>query len=117
MSYTDYATANEEEGAHFNSLATGAYKDTGNPDKPLTQKERTLLEDNLAVFHDEFVRITAENRGLPIEEVARVADGSTMTPAFALDHGLIDTIGNQEDTRAWFAEQWDVSVDEVIFCE
>jgi protease-4 len=117
MSYIDYSTANAREGIHFNELTSGTYKDTGNPNKPLTQRERALLEDNLTVFQDELVSIIAENRGLPIEEVAAIADGSSMTPSFALEHGLIDAIGNQEDTRTWFAEQWGVSVDEVIFCE
>ena len=40
-----------------------------NPDKELTTEERALLERDLAIWHDEFVKQVATNRNLPIEDV------------------------------------------------
>jgi protease-4 len=117
MSYLDNAEQNIASGLHYNQLSSGRYKDIGNPDKALTSAERALLERDLQIYHDEFVKQVAANRGLPEADIAALADGSSMPGALALEHKLIDALGDKETARALFAEQWGVSVDEVIFCE
>ena len=59
----------------------------------------------------------SENRNLPIEDVAKLADGSSMPGELALKNKLIDAIGDQETARAWFAGEFGVSSEEIIFCE
>ena len=59
----------------------------------------------------------AENRKMPVEDVAKLADGSSMPGILALEHGLIDALGNQDSTRAWFANKLGVSPAEIKFCE
>ena len=97
MSYLDATNANEQDGLTFNSLSTGRYKDTGSPDKPLTDDEKALLERDLYITHENFIAAIAENRGLSLEVVSELADGSTMLGKMALDNGLIDTLGGQEE--------------------
>lgn len=117
MSYVENVGKNEKEGLRYVPLASAPYKDYGDPNKPLTAAERTLLERDLKIYHDAFVEKVAENRGMPVEDVAKLADGSSMPGALALEHGLIDELGNQDSTRAWFAEQLGLSADEIEFCE
>jgi protease-4 len=107
----------QKEGLRFVSLSSGKYKDYGNPDKPLTAEERALLERDLKIYHDQFIKEVSENRNLPIEDVAKLADGSSMPGELALHNKLIDALGDQETARAWFAEQLGISNEEVIFCE
>jgi len=117
MSYLDNTKQNKDSGLEFISLSSGKFKDSGTPDKPLTAEERALFERDLKMSHEEFVKEVAENRKLPIEDVAKLADGSTLPASLALEHKLIDAVGSREDVRAWFAKQLDMATDEVVFCE
>lgn len=105
MSYVDNAKKNENEGLTYNELNTGVYKDTGDPDKPLTAAERLLLERDLRLSRDVFVRTVSDNRKIPLETVQRLADGSSMMGAMALQNKLIDTIGGIEEAKSWFKEK------------
>lgn len=104
MSYLDATNANEQDGLTFNSLSTGRYKDTGSPDKPLTDDEKALLERDLYITHENFIAAIAENRGLSLEVVSELADGSTMLGRMALESGLIDMLGGQEEAYGVLAE-------------
>lgn len=117
FSYLENWEKNAKEGLRLVSLASGRYKDYGSPDKPLTADERVLLERDLKIYHDQFVKEVAENRNLPIEDVAKLADGSSMPGELALQNKLIDALGDQETARAWFAGQLGKSSEGIIFCE
>jgi len=117
MSYLENVEQNKQEGLDFVALASAPYKDYGNPNVALTAAERAIVERDLAIYHQEFVRQVAENRQLALEVVTKLADGSSMPGSMALENGLVDALGGQADTRAWFAEQLGVSEEEVIFCE
>lgn len=117
LSYVENTAQNVKEGLRFVSLASAPYKDYGNPNKSLTVAERAILERDLKIYHDEFVKEVSENRNLPIEDVARLADGSSVPGELALESGLIDTLGDQETAKEWFAEQFGVMAEGVVFCE
>ena len=117
MSYLDNSKQNAEQGLEFVSLSSGKFKDSGITDKPLTAEERALFERDLKIYHDTFVKDVALNRNLPIEDVAKLADGSTLPAPLALEAKLIDQIGGKEDARKWFAEQLGMSVEDVVFCQ
>lgn len=117
MSYLENVTQNEQNGLDFVSLSSARFKDYGNPNSTLTKEERTLIERDLAIYHDVFVKEVAENRNLPLEDVKRIADGSSMPGALALENKLVDFLGGQGDTRAWFAEQLGIASEDVVFCE
>ena len=117
MSYLENTAKNAKEGLRYVPLASAPFKDYGDPDKPLTYAERLLIERDLKMLHEQFVKEVAENRNLPIEKVTKLADGSSMPGALALQKGLIDAVGDQETARAWFAEQLNIPLEEVLFCE
>ncbi|MBU0750448.1 S49 family peptidase [Patescibacteria group bacterium] len=117
MSYLDNVIQNEREGLHFVSLSSAPYKDYGNPNESLSKEARNLIERDLSIYHDVFVREVAQNRRIPLEEVKHLADGASMPGELALQNKLIDFLGVQNDTRVWFAERLGVSPDEVVFCE
>jgi len=117
MSYLENTAKNTNEGLQYISLSSAKFKDYGNPDKPLTSDERNLLERDLKIWHEYFVKIVAENRNLPVEQVAKLADGSSMPGSLALENKLIDALGDQETARAWLAKQLGILLEEVVFCE
>ncbi len=117
MSYVEESVKNEEEGLTFVPLASGKFKDAGNPNKPLTDEERALFEADLELIHDEFVRQVATLRGKTVEEIDTLADGSAMPGLRAVEKGLIDEIGGRERARELFSDTLGVDVSQVSFCE
>jgi protease-4 len=117
MSYTENSKKNEEEGVTFVELASGEFKDAGNPNKPLSEEERELFEADLELVHQEFVKKVAEMRGKSVEEIQALADGSSMPGVRALEKGLIDAVGNRQTARQEFAKTLGINEDQVIFCE
>lgn len=117
MSYLDYTQQNRAEGIEFVSLSSAKFKDYGSPDKIMTAEERSLLERDLKIYHDEFVKQVAENRDMSLEDVEKLADGSTMPGSLALEAGLIDSLGDRETVREWFAQELGLDSEEVVFCQ
>jgi protease-4 len=117
MSYLNYSKQNEEQGIDFVSLSSGKFKDYGSPDKPLTTEERALMERDLSIWHEEFVQQVATNRNLSPEDVAKLADGSSIPGKLALEAGLVDALGNKETVREWFANKLNMPPEEVVFCQ
>lgn len=117
MSYLSYAQQNEDSGITYEQLVSAPYKNYGDPDKPLTDEERKLLQRDLDVLHTEFVRQIAENRGKTVEEIEALADGSSLPGTLALEAGLVDSLGDIETARAWFAEKLSLPTEEVVFCQ
>lgn len=104
VSYLDNVEKNQKEGLNYNPLFTGEFKETFNPDKTLTTKERNLIERDLNIIHENFIKAVAENRNLDVEKVRKLADGSIMLGEMALEHGLIDKIGGMYEATQYLAE-------------
>lgn len=117
MSYVENSKQNEEEGLTYVELASGKYKDTGSPEKPLNDEERELLEKDLRIVHDVFVKKIAEYRNKSVEEIEKLADGSAMPGIKALEAGLVDHLGNRETARKVLSDIMGIETKDVIFCE
>ncbi len=116
-SYTENSKKNEEEGITFVQLSSGDYKDLGNPNKPLTQGEREILERNLADVKRQFVWDVATNRGMATSAVEAIADGSFFSSATALRLGLVDSMGGIDDVRSWMAAMLETDIENVMLCQ
>ncbi|MBP9669585.1 MAG: S49 family peptidase [Candidatus Pacebacteria bacterium] len=99
-SYLQASGQNEREGLEFVSLSSGKFKDSGNPNKPLTAEERALFERSMATWHEHFVDLVATSRKMDREKVVRLADGSALPGALALEEGLVDMLGNRATAKA-----------------
>ena len=105
MSYLDYSQQNRQDGITYQQLSSGKFKDTGDPDKVLTTEEKELLMRDIKILHEAFVKRVAENRGLDIGQVEKLADGSMMLGMAAKENGLIDEIGNITDAQEWIRSE------------
>ncbi|MGB9700623.1 MAG: signal peptide peptidase SppA [Thermodesulfobacteriota bacterium] len=79
-------------------IKSGKHKDIGSPTRPMTEEERKLLQEVLDNVHEQFIRAVAEGRQMPIEKVRPLADGRIFTGDQAKTLGLVDELGNLEDT-------------------
>jgi protease-4 len=91
-------------GIRFETVKSGLYKDILSPDRALTDAERQLLQDLIDASYGQFVSAVAEGRGLAEDHVRGFADGRVFTGAQALEHGLIDQLGDEDAARRLAAE-------------
>lgn len=117
MSYLENSIQNEQEGITFVELSTGKYKEAGNPNKPLSDEERTHFEKSLQSVHDSFIDLIAHYRDLDRATIADLADGSTFVGQEALDKKLIDGFGGRSAAKEHFASTLQIPVEDVSFCE
>ena len=100
-------------GIRFETVKSGLYKDILSPDRALSEAERQLLQELIDASYGQFVAAVAEGRGLSEEAVRRFADGRVFTGAQALELGLVDALGDEEDARRLAAELAGLDPDKV----
>jgi len=88
-------------GIRTEGVKSGEFKDMGSPfavkSPEQKQKERELFQAIIDEMYERFVRVVAEGRDLEAKEVRQVADGRVLTGQQALELGLIDRVGYEED--------------------
>jgi len=105
MSYLDYVGQNKKEGLTYNQLSSGKFKDTGDPDKPLSAEETNLIMRDINIIYENFIKVVSANRNLDVEKVKQLADGSTILGQMALGEGLIDQTGGMPEVKEYLKNQ------------
>jgi len=94
----------EKVGVSFKVIKSGPYKDILAFDRELTEPEKHILQELIDTSYQQFVQTVAEARQLALETVKGFADGRVFTGQQALELGLVDRLGTEEDARRWAAE-------------
>ncbi len=81
------------------------------PDRALTPEVRSVLQQNIESGYRDFVSGVADNRGMDYDAVDAVAQGQVWIGPTALEHGLVDTIGDLEDAIEIAAESASLDAD------
>lgn len=79
------------------TLKTGQFKDSGSPFRAMTPEERQVLQGVIDNTHQQFVKAVAAGRKLPVDNVARIADGRILSGEQARDLKLVDKLGTLRD--------------------
>jgi len=91
----------EKVGIEDQTLVAGIHKDAGSPLRRMTPEERAHLQSVLDDLYARFTQVVAAGRpDLPPGELARIADGSIYSAPQALRLGLVDAIGDLEESVA-----------------
>lgn len=91
-------------GVSFKVVKSGPYKDILAFDRQLTHEEEQILQELIDTSYHQFVQTVAEGRNLDVETVKNFADGRIFTGQQALELGIVDRLGTEEDARRWAAE-------------
>lgn len=94
----------EKVGVSFKVIKSGPYKDILGFDRELTPPEQEILQQMIDTSYLQFVQTVAEARNLEVESVKSFADGRIFTGQQALELGVVDRLGTEEDARRWAAE-------------
>ncbi|MDH3217088.1 MAG: signal peptide peptidase SppA [Candidatus Krumholzibacteria bacterium] len=84
-------------GLEVTVIKTGKYKDVGSPHRPMTEEEREYMGALLESVYQQFLRAVSAGRGIPVDDVARLAEGRLYSGEEALRVGLVDRLGTYED--------------------
>lgn len=104
-SYLQETEKNKKDGLTYIDLSSGIYKDSGNPNRALTDNEKQLFMRDIKIGYEYFVKLVSQNRNLDIEKIRKIADGSSVMGETALKDGLIDKIGLLPDVENFLTEQ------------
>lgn len=91
-------------GVKLEVIKSGDMKDVGSIGRPITHREREMLQGVIDDTYNQFVEVVSRERSLPIEDVIELADGRIFTGNQARDLSLVDVIGNFEDAIQIAAE-------------
>jgi len=91
-------------GVSFKVVKSGPYKDILAFDRELTEPEQHILQELIDTSYQQFVQTVAEGRNLAVDAVKSFADGRIFTGQQALELGVVDRLGTEEDARRWAAE-------------
>jgi protease-4 len=79
-------------------LKSGEHKDIGSPFREMTPEEKKIMQEVLDNVHQQFIQAVAEGRKLDYSKVVQIADGRILTGEQAKNLGLVDKMGNLQDT-------------------
>ncbi|HEU4427370.1 MAG TPA: signal peptide peptidase SppA [Myxococcota bacterium] len=89
----------EKVGVGYQTFTSGAFKDAGSPFRPMNEAERGQLSSVVRDLFAGFLDVVARGRPkLTSAEIERLADGRIYSAKQALESGLIDGIGDLEQT-------------------
>jgi len=97
----DVSALAEKFGVGSEPLKTGEFKDSLNPFRPLSENDRKLWANIMDQSFQQFMSVIDENRDtLDAAQVKTLATGQIYTAQDAVENGLIDQIGFEEDALA-----------------
>ncbi len=91
--------ANVEEllkkvGVKSSVVKSGQYKDIGSPMREMTPEERIIVQELVDDIYNQFIDVIVRDRKITREKVIAIGDGRVFTGRKALEHGLVDQLGD-----------------------
>jgi protease-4 len=83
-------------GIEFEVVKSKEHKDIGSSHRRLNEREKELMQELVTDVYDQFVKVTSDHRGMPLDTVSKYADGRVFTGRQAKELGFIDTLGSFE---------------------
>lgn len=84
-------------GIEMRTFKSGTFKDIGSMDRSMTAAEEQILQSIISDSYEQFIDVVARGRALDSATVRALADGRIYSGKQALEHDLIDQLGNIDD--------------------
>jgi len=98
MQFSNFEELLKKIGVKGVVLKSGEHKDIGSPFREMTPEEKRIMQEVLDNVHQQFIQAVADGRKLDRSKVAQIADGRILTGEQAKSLGLVDQLGNLQDT-------------------
>ncbi len=94
----------------YQRLVAGKYKDAGVPFRKLSQLEEQMIQKRIDAIYDVFIKTVAKNRKMDEARVKEIATGEVFLGDEALELGLIDELGGQDEAKAYLEARLNITV-------
>jgi protease-4 len=101
MHLLNWQETEKKIGFQPNVIKSGAFKDIGSADRPMTPEERAMLQKLIMDSYDQFVTAVAKGRKMDKQSVKTLADGRIYSGNQALENKLVDELGGYDDALAY----------------
>jgi protease-4 len=108
---TNFVGLMEMLGIESEAIKSGPLKAEPSPLSRLTPEAREVTKAVVDDVHEMFVGMVAERRAMSLADARRLADGRVYTGAMAVDNGLIDGLGGEDEALAWMGETHGIDTD------
>ncbi|OIP63895.1 MAG: signal peptide peptidase SppA [Nitrospirae bacterium CG_4_9_14_3_um_filter_53_35] len=78
-------------------VKSGKYKDIGSITRPMSEEESQILQSVLDDVHMQFMEDVSKGRGMAMDKIKEIANGSIFSGRQALGLGLVDKLGSFQD--------------------
>ncbi|MFA5077533.1 MAG: signal peptide peptidase SppA [Candidatus Micrarchaeia archaeon] len=118
MTLADLSGLFEKIGYNMTDVISGESKDMGTPSRPLTQKERAILQSLVDEIFQDFRSVVVQNRGsrLNMQKFEEILDGRVVSGKQAKEIGLVDALGSKEDAIMQAAQLGNITDSEPRLC-
>ncbi|MES1990369.1 MAG: signal peptide peptidase SppA [Pseudomonadota bacterium] len=99
--WTQLSGLMEKLGLEARSVKSAPLKAEPNPYSKPTPEALAVTQDLIASSYDWFLGLVAERRKLDMKTARKLGDGRVYTGFQAVENGLIDEIGGEEEAVAW----------------
>lgn len=97
MQGINYEGLAEKYGVDFVTIKSGPYKDIMSPTREMTDEERNILQTMINNSYEGFVKVISDGRGIPVDQVKKIADGRIYDGRQAKELNLVDGFGYLDD--------------------
>jgi len=87
-------------GITFDRVVTGPYADIMSGVRPMRPDEEVIIQGSVNRIYDDFLKLVSAGRKMSIDSVQALAQGRVYTGKQALELGLVDRMGTEEDAIA-----------------
>lgn len=102
-SYLSFGGLLENYNVTYERFVSGHLKDAGSPYRSLSDEERRIIQGKIDIMYDYFVDDVSKSRGIPRDEMEKIATGMYYLGTEALDLNLIDGFGGEEEAKDYIA--------------
>ncbi|MCX6776140.1 MAG: signal peptide peptidase SppA [Candidatus Micrarchaeota archaeon] len=97
--FEDMSSLFSKLGVNYTIMKSGELKDMGSPSRPMTEKEREIMQVIINDIFGEFRRVVEEGRGdrLNKTKFEEILDARVLTGRQAKDVGLVDELGDKKE--------------------
>ncbi|HEU4724011.1 MAG TPA: signal peptide peptidase SppA [Candidatus Eisenbacteria bacterium] len=109
MSFPNTEELFRKVGVRFETIKTGKFKDVGSMWRPMTEDEKTLLQEVLGNVYDQFIEAIVDGRSMAKEDILPYADGRIFSGDQAREYGFVDRLGSLEEAISMASEMAGIS--------
>ena len=101
--YFEVTELMQKLGVNANTIKSSQSELKGSPSpfEKISTKAQEAIQESIDIVYEYFVELISQERSIAKDQVMNIADGRVYTGKQALEHGLVDAIGGEQEALEW----------------